>query len=380
MFPGELQMTENSMPADLYRLIAEAKKLKPVSAEAAEAFSSIKQSLVNEVTAAMSAREDLTSLTGGNPMEIMTTRHKNFASFMATVLLLNQFELLVKNISWDYRIYRAHGFSYGYFPIEIGAWIAAVERQLATEHQPLILEVYRWILTAHERLVLIADMSSDAPVNEFTITDGQQSRFLDALLGADHTEALAMARKVKNAEDFEFFLLCVIQPSMYEIGRLWEKGKISVAQEHLASSIVSRVMSQLYSAIVAVKPTKGRAVITAAPNELHELGAWMVSDLLELDGWQVRYLGANTPMEDLMELLEDFRPQLLAISVIMPFNLDEVKKLITAIRNKESLRGIKIMVGGRVFMTVPDIWSEIGADATAGNAREAVTAAQRLCS
>ena len=373
-------MTENSMPADLYRLIAEAKKLKPVSAEAAEAFSSIKQSLVNEVTAAMSAREDLTSLTGGNPMEIMTTRHKNFASFMATVLLLNQFELLVKNISWDYRIYRAHGFSYGYFPIEIGAWIAAVERQLATEHQPLILEVYRWILTAHERLVLIADMSSDAPVNEFTITDGQQSRFLDALLGADHTEALAMARKVKNAEDFEFFLLCVIQPSMYEIGRLWEKGKISVAQEHLASSIVSRVMSQLYSAIVAVKPTKGRAVITAAPNELHELGAWMVSDLLELDGWQVRYLGANTPMEDLMELLEDFRPQLLAISVIMPFNLDEVKKLITAIRNKESLRGIKIMVGGRVFMTVPDIWSEIGADATAGNAREAVTVAQRICS
>ncbi len=106
----------------------------------------------------------------------------------------------------------------------------------------------------------------------------------------------------------------------------------------------------------------------------------MVSDLLELDGWQVRYLGANTPMEDLMKLLEDFRPQLLAISVIMPFNLDEVKKLIAAIRNKESLRGIKIMVGGRVFMTVPDIWSEIGADATAGNAREAVTVAQRICS
>ena len=373
-------MNQREQAEDTLRLIGEAKKLGSVPAVAAEAFSAIKDSLVNEVTAAMSARDDLTSLIGGNPMEMMAQHHKNFAAFMSTVFLLNPFEVLVKNISWDYRVCRAHGFSYGYFPVQIRAWIAAVEKQLAAEHQSQILGVYRWILEVHETFVLIADTFSDDPETELMLTDGVQRMFLDVLLNADHAEALAMARKVKNAEDFESFLLCVIQPSMYEIGRLWEKGKISVAQEHLASSIVSRVMSHLYSAIVSIKPTKGKVVITAAPNEFHELGAWMVSDLLELDGWQVRYLGANTPIADLMKLLEDFKPQLLAISVIMPFNLGGVKKLIAAIRNKESLRAIKIMVGGTVFMTAPDICSQIGADATAVNAREAVTVAQRLCS
>jgi methanogenic corrinoid protein MtbC1 len=44
---------------------------------------------------------------------------------------------------------------------------------------------------------------------------------------------------------------------------------------------------------------KGKAVITAAPNEFYEIGAWMISDILEFDGWEVRYLGANTPVNDL---------------------------------------------------------------------------------
>ena len=372
-------MTRSKTPKELTKLISEARKLMPVSAEAAGAYAANKEYLANEVTALMASSNDLPRLLEGNPAEMMTTRHRNYAAFMASVFLLNQFELLVKNVSWDYRIYRAHGFSYDYFPEELKAWMAAVERQLSVEHQDRILAVYQWLLDAHERFVVIAEMFSGDPAIESMLTDSRQSMFLDALLRADHKEVLAMAGKVKNAADFEYFLLFVIQPSMYEIGRLWERGKVSVAQEHLASSIVSRAMSQLYTAIVSVKPTKGLAVITAAPNEFHELGAWMVSDLLELDGWQVRYLGANTPVADLLELLVDFQPRLLAVSVAMPFNLDEVRKLITAIRKKESLQAMKIMVGGRVFMTVPDIWSDIGADATAGNAREAVNVARQLC-
>jgi methanogenic corrinoid protein MtbC1 len=380
MHEKELLMTNRKPAEELSRLIEEAGRLEPIPPAAAEAYAADKDNLAGEAAASMPSRDKLSFLLGGNPVEIMTTRHENHAAFMSAVFLLNQFELLVKNVAWDYRICRAHGFSHDYFTVELSAWMAAVQSGLAAGQRAQILGVYRWLLESHERFVLISDLSADSPGVDLMLTDGLQSRFLEALLRADHSEALAMACKVKNAEDFESFLLCVIQPSMYEIGRLWERGEISVAQEHLASSIVSRAMSQLYTSIVSKKPTKGRVVVTAAPNEFHELGAWMVSDLLELDGWQVRYLGANTPMKDLMELLEEFKPQLLAISVAMPFNLNEVKKLITAIRKKDSLNAIKIMVGGRVFMTVPDIWSAIGADATAGNAREAVAVARKLCS
>jgi methanogenic corrinoid protein MtbC1 len=299
---------------------------------------------------------------------------------MANVFSLNQFELLAKTYAWFYQTYRARGFSYDYFPIELKAWTDAIQSRLALEHQKPILEIYTWLLAMHDKLVILAQHQSDESDGYGALDASLRKRFLDALLNAEHTEARLIAREVKDAAGFESFLLEVIQPSMYEIGRLWEQNIVSVAQEHLASSIVSRVMSQLYADIVSIKPTKGRAVITAAPNEYHELGAWMVSDLLELDGWQIRYLGTSTPLPDLLKLLEDFKPHLLAISVTMPFNLDKVKNIITAVRERESLRTIKIMVGGGVLQTMPNLWSELGADAVAGNAKEAVEVAGKLCS
>jgi methanogenic corrinoid protein MtbC1 len=372
-------MIQDKISKELARLIADAQKLQPVGAEDAGTYSEKKDDLVREVNFAMSSRKDLQMLIGGNPVEMMTMNHENHAAFMANVFFLNQFELLAKTVVWVYRTYRAHSFSYDYFPVELRAWMDAVKKLLSAAHQQQILAIYQWMIDVHEDMVLIAEQSSDDADKSISHGDKRKERFLDALLNADHSETLAMALEVNDPAGFASFLLEVIQPSMYEIGRLWEKGTISVAQEHLASSIVGRIMSQLYTMNVSVKPTRGRAVITAAPNEFHELGAWMVSDLLELDGWQIRYLGANTPLEDLLNLLEAYKPQLLALSVTMPFNLNTAKKIITAVREKESLLSMKIMVGGGVFQSMPDIWTELGADAAAENAREAVATARRLC-
>lgn len=362
--------------------IADAQQLQHVPVAAAEAYVAHRERLISAVNAYLSAKKNLSFLLGGNIADILPMNHEHHIAFMSNVFFLNQYELLVKTMVWVYRIYHTRGFSYDYFPFELRAWIDAVERYLAPEHQEQILAIYQWMIRSHTAMISLAEQASDRPGKELLTRDGRMQRFLDALLGGDQAEALVMAHEIKDLAGFEAFLLEVRQPSMYEIGNLWEKGVVSVAQEHLASSIVGRVLLELYTAILvlASKPVRGRAVITAAPNEFHEIGAWMVSDLLELDGWQIRYLGANASQEDLLQLLDDFDPQLLALSVTMPFNLDKVKDIITEVRKKEAHRSMKIMVGGGVFLTMPDIWSELGADAAAGDAREATLVARRLCS
>ncbi len=130
------------------------------------------------------------------------------------------------------------------------------------------------------------------------------------------------------------FYLNVIEPSMYEIGARWERGEISVAQEHLATAISSRVMAALYPRFVLGEQTKGRAVVTTVYEEFHELGAWMVADLLALDGWEVSYLGAHTPTGDLLDMLLNLKPDLLALSSAMPFNLDRVQESIQTVRGR----------------------------------------------
>lgn len=80
---------------------------------------------------------------------------------------------------------------------------------------------------------------------------------------------------------------------MYEVGNLWERGEISVAEEHLASSIISRIMSTIYSKFITFENTRGKAVVTATANEFHKLGSRIVADSLEMNGWDVNHLGSR---------------------------------------------------------------------------------------
>jgi MerR family transcriptional regulator, light-induced transcriptional regulator len=205
-----------------------------------------------------------------------------------------------------------------------------------------------------------------------------RTAYLEAVVAGDTYQARGTAEAaVHGLDDMREFYLEVLQPVMVDIGRLWQRGEISVAQEHLATAIAGRVMASFYVRFMNRKPTKGAAVITAAPNEFHELGARMIADFLEIDGWDTAFLGADTPAEDLIQLLRGRKHELLGISVMMPFNLDKVGSLIAAIRAIPELAALKIMIGGGALNLMPGLKDALRADGFATNAATAVALANQ---
>ena len=112
-------------------------------------------------------------------------------------------------------------------------------------------------------------------------------------------------------------------------------------------------------------------MIAAAQNDLHDIGARIVSDILEMEGWKVFFVGANTPNRELMKLIRDVRPDLLGISVVVPIHLLHVEELIRQIRSDTILHDIKIMVGGPAFILSDNLLRQIGADALVMNGIDA---------
>jgi methanogenic corrinoid protein MtbC1 len=104
----------------------------------------------------------------------------------------------------------------------------------------------------------------------------------------------------------------------------------------------------------------------------------MVSDMMEMDGWDTMYLGANMPLDDLLDALREHRPDVLGVSVTMTFNLDQIVKLIQSLRADSLLADIRIMVGGYPFNLEPELWQRIGADGHAHNAEDAVAKANQI--
>ncbi len=355
------------------QILKEIVKIIPVPYSSAQEYSEQGGVIKAEVDRILTARSDIKKLTGNIPLSVIYDNHGNHVAFMSNIFKLNDYELMNRVIVWVYHTYHARGFSFDYFPIAMQAWIEAVDQHLESSKAVPIREIYRWIIKNHELFIDASHNIEKPPLFIDHKWLKLKETFLTSLLEGSHRKAVELSlNNIHSASDLSEFYLQVIQPAMYDIGNLWEKGNISVAHEHLASAIVTRVMASLYPKFIILEQTKSSAIVTAAPNEFHEIGPRMVADMLEIDGWDINYTGANTPPESLVDLALAKQPFFIAISVGMPFNIDRTQKLIQLIRNQKQLNDTKIMVGGQCLKMSSQVRKAIGADGSGDSAKEAV--------
>ncbi|SRR5581483_1500221 len=205
------------------------------------------------------------------------------------------------------------------------------------------------------------------------------ARYLRAVLGGDRRSAMSIVfSALDDGMTLPSIYLDVLERAQIEVGRMWQANRISVAQEHYSSAATQLVMSQLFARVMESPAGERRIVAACVGDELHEIGLRIVSDLLELSGWATHYLGANVPASSIVDAAVRTRANVIALSTTLTPHVAETERVIGAIRDHPQMRGVPILVGGAPFRIEPSLWKRVGADASAGNARDAVEAAGRL--
>jgi methanogenic corrinoid protein MtbC1 len=240
-------------------------------------------------------------------------------------------------------------------------------------------EILNPILDKAIRIILSDEQQVSIPAMENHLSILAQT-YLESLLKGDRNKALSLVLdQIKDGIPVQDIYVEVFQPVQYEIGRLWQTNKISVAQEHYCTAATQLVMSQLYPYLFTGKKKNRKLVTTCVQGELHEMGARMVTDFFEMNGWDTYYLGANMPIESVVNYLAELRPQCLAISATMSFHVSAVEKMIKLIRADPGVPAdLIILVGGYPFKVADGLWAIVGADGYAPNATEAVELADKL--
>jgi diguanylate cyclase (GGDEF)-like protein len=124
----------------------------------------------------------------------------------------------------------------------------------------------------------------------------------------------------------------VIAPAMWRIGQLWELGEISVADEHLATALTHQVMAGVYGPSLGHKLKPGRILMAAVEGEQHALGLRMAADVVELAGYETIYLGADVPIDDLLQAVVARSPDLVGLSATMPDSIQALDRAIAEIQ------------------------------------------------
>jgi methanogenic corrinoid protein MtbC1 len=328
--------------------------------------------IINYVNDKLIRRVDINDLVGEDGIEMMKINHVNHGYFMATLFMINRCDVLEKTLPWIYRAYHNQGFKYEYFLIEMEAWIGGIKKYLLDKSAENIIDAYRNMIIHHETIISLsnATIPITAPVEETWKNTYEEFRIL--LISGDTYSCLRVAENMcKTKEDVINFYLNVVQPALYNIGYLWETGKITVAQEHLATAIIFHIMSHAGFAFKKSEKLKKRAVVMSIYGDLHTIGAWMVANTLEFEGWDVNFLGDTIPLRDTMRHLAAFKPDILALSVTMISNIRNMIELIRIIKTDGSMNNMKILAGGSAFSLLPDVPQKIGADGIVTNCKEA---------
>jgi methanogenic corrinoid protein MtbC1 len=204
-------------------------------------------------------------------------------------------------------------------------------------------------------------------------------RYVAAQLEGDRRSALrvvvdeGLGRGVPVARLY----LDVVQAAQYKIGELWQRNRISVAQEHLATAISQLALAELYRALPAATPLDRRVLVACVGGELHDLGARITADFFEMAGFQVRYLGANVPTDSLVPMVRDDPPDVLVLSVTMSFQVDVLREAAWRTREVAGDR-VRLAIGGQAFAWAPELVGQMGAEIYGRDACESVAAARHL--
>jgi MerR family transcriptional regulator, light-induced transcriptional regulator len=203
--------------------------------------------------------------------------------------------------------------------------------------------------------------TGQSPEREAVGTATRLSRlYLEALRAGDGPGAYrVVARAMREGMSIPELYEQVIAPAMHEIGALWETGALTVADEHLATELTNRVLAALRPAPAievgmerARAGTGSRALLAAVEGERHALGLRMAADILEENGFETIYLGADVPTDALLQAVTVTEPELVVLAATMPELAPRLEEVAAAVRETRSES--EVLIGGQAASLLVD--------------------------
>lgn len=112
---------------------------------------------------------------------------------------------------------------------------------------------------------------------------------------------------------------------LHEIGSKWERGELSITEEHLASQTIRDAIVKLQDIVIKPDERVGRVFLLTFSDELHDIPAKMVQHLLESRGFQVLFSGQRTPVGDTASVFESFHPDRVYVSSVYVENVKQAQ-------------------------------------------------------
>lgn len=372
-------------------LIKSADNIIQSSPLIAQSLEGLAEVMANDLNSRMINKTNLDELIGENNIPLMVTNHDKFFAYFNSLISLYDPITFIETIIWALRSYISKGFVPAYWQTMIPEATKVVQKHLPEDQFRQVRNVYDWFQNNILELVRVSENTTSFYEKVGTLNGILEDKnppsgtrllaqnYLTLLLEGQRAEAITtIVRNVKSGLPLKEVYLDVLQPAMYEVGRLWQTGKIDIATGHYITASTQLAMAHLFPHAITEKRVGKVMLGSSLGGELHELGLRMVCDFFEYEGWNTYFMGAISSDQSFINAIKEKRPDIVCLSVTMQVGVPHTRDLIKALRTQLASDCPKIIVGGLAFTINPKLAQIVGADAIGTNAQETIERATAI--
>jgi methanogenic corrinoid protein MtbC1 len=190
----------------------------------------------------------------------------------------------------------------------------------------------------------IACHSSDAEKMELAMKE----EMLELLMRNDIKSLVDIFERYSQFFGLVRFYERLLAPVMYNVGELWEEGRLNVATEHVCSNAAHslvKIINDRVSRNFRENRKSPKILICTPEGEYHSLGCMVIESFLRSKGYSVSNIAPSVPSDSVIAYANKYNPDLIMISITLVDNIGAANKLINKIL--ESKIGVLyILVGG----------------------------------
>jgi 5-methyltetrahydrofolate--homocysteine methyltransferase len=202
-------------------------------------------------------------------------------------------------------------------------------------------------------------------------------KLIEAITDMREEEALKLVREMVEGGSDPMAILDAAREAMDLVGQRYEKGTYYLPELVLAGEMLNQIMELVKPKLTKMQAVKrlGKVVIGTVEGDIHDIGKDIVTFMLDANGFEVLDLGVDVPPQKFMKAIQEFQPQVVALSGFLTLSFDAMKNTVAAIESA-GLRGkVKIMIGGGQINE--DVKEYAGADGYGKDAMAGISLAKK---
>lgn len=204
-------------------------------------------------------------------------------------------------------------------------------------------------------------------------TKNLKLKLLELIIDAQRSEAVEIICTTAEKTGYFTAINTLLEPVLIEIGELWSKEKLSLAQGYVAAKITEDVLLKALESKewqMISERNQVPVVLANIEDDFHSLGRKMIGTFLRATGWQVHDLGNDVTAPEIIDAAVAFKAPIVGVSAMMYTSALNIKKVRDEINSRQLQDKIKLAVGGAIFKVRPELVGEVGGDGTAASATQ----------